>query len=105
MLVGGADADRTDGPPSGFTEAVPRLREDLKALLHLAAMCAIRYDQELKAYYIRKVSDGKNKMSVINAVRNKLVHRIMAVIQRQTPFIKSQEGYYQNSNLNTCFSS
>jgi len=77
----------------------------LKALLHLAAMCAIRYDQELKAYYIRKVSEGKNKMSVINAVRNKLVHRIMAVIQRQTPFIKSQEGYYQNSNQNACLSS
>ena len=36
MLVGGADTDRTDGPPSGFTEAVPRLREDLEALLHLA---------------------------------------------------------------------
>lgn len=77
----------------------------LKSLLHLAAMCAIRFDQELKAYYIRKVSEGKNKMSIINAVRNKLVHRIMAVIQRQSPFVKSQKGYYQNSNLNTCFSS
>jgi transposase len=63
----------------------------LKTLLHLAAMAAVRTKTELKQYYIRKVMDGKNKMSVINAVRNKLVHRIWAVIQRQTPYIVEQE--------------
>ena len=40
-----------------------------------------------KSYYERKVEEGKNKMSVINAVRNKLIHRITAVVKRQTPFI------------------
>lgn len=59
---------------------------NLKQLLHLAAMAAIRTKSELRAYYIRKVSEGKNKMSVLNAVRNKLVHRIFAVIERQTPY-------------------
>ena len=63
----------------------------LKTLLHLAAMAAVRTKTELKQYYIRKVMDGKNKMSVINAVRNKLVHRIWAVIQRQTPYTVQQE--------------
>ncbi len=60
----------------------------LKTKLHLCAMVAIQHDQELKNYYERKVKEGKNKMSVINAVRNKLVHRITAVVKRQTPFIK-----------------
>jgi transposase len=59
----------------------------LKKLLHMAAMAAIRFDSEIKAYYIRKVREGKNKMSVLNAVRNKLIHRIMAVITRKTPYV------------------
>ena len=61
--------------------------QKLKMLLHLAAMAAIRTKSDLKTYYIRKVAEGKNKMSVLNAVRNKLVHRIWAVLQRQTPFV------------------
>lgn len=63
----------------------------LKTLLHLAAMAAIRTKTELKHYFIRKVKEGKNKMSVINAVRNKLVHRIWAVIERQTPYEYKEE--------------
>jgi transposase len=64
----------------------------LKCLLHLAAMAAIRTKTDLQTYYIRKVAEGKNKMSVINAVRNKLVHRIWAVIQRQTPYTPQREN-------------
>jgi transposase len=59
----------------------------LKKLLHMAAMAAIQFDKEIKAYYKRKVEEGKNKMSVLNAIRNKLVHRIMAVLQRKTPYL------------------
>lgn len=72
----------------------------IKKLLHLAAMTAIRHNKDLKAYYIRKVKEGKNKMSVLNAVRNKLVHRIFAVISRQTPFENSDT--YQIGEIKTC---
>jgi transposase len=51
----------------------------LKMLLHMAALCAIIHDPEMKKYYARKVAEGKHKMSVLNAVRNKLVLRIAAV--------------------------
>lgn len=57
--------------------------QTLKKLLHMSAMAAIRFDPELKAYYQRKVQEGKNKMSVLNAVRNKLVHRIIAVVTKE----------------------
>jgi transposase len=50
----------------------------LKTALHMASMTAVKFDPELKLYYERKVKDGKNKMSVLNAVRNKLVHRIFS---------------------------
>jgi transposase len=58
----------------------------LKKLLHLAAMAAISSNAELKAYYERKVAEGKNKMLVLNAIRNKILHRLIAVIRRNSPF-------------------
>lgn len=58
--------------------------KDLKKLLHLAAMSAIRLKNDLATYYHRKVEEGKNKMSVLNAVRNKIIHRIYALIKNQT---------------------
>jgi transposase len=57
--------------------------KQLKTLLHLSAMSVIRLEGELRDYYRRKVAEGKNKMSVLNAVRNKLVHRICAVVRDQ----------------------
>lgn len=65
----------------------PFANKKLKKLLHLAAMAAVKAPGELKEYYIRKVKEGKNKMSVLNAVRNKLVKRMFAVIQRQSPYM------------------
>ena len=58
----------------------------IKSLLHLAAMSAIRLNNELRVYYQRKVEQGKNKMSVLNAVRNKIIHRIFAVIKNQAMY-------------------
>lgn len=58
----------------------------LKSLLHMGAMSAIRLNNDLRVYYQRKVAEGKNKMSVLNAVRNKIIHRACAVIKNQTPY-------------------
>lgn len=59
---------------------------DLKQVLHMAAISSVQHNSELHQYYQRKVLEGKNKMAVINAVRNKLIHRIVAVIKRGTPY-------------------
>jgi transposase len=50
----------------------------LKSLFHLAA---IRAKGQLQHYYQRKVKEGKNKMLVLNAVPNKLIHRLFAVVK------------------------
>jgi len=60
--------------------------KEIKTTLHLAAMSAIRLKNDLREYYLRKVANGKNKMSVLNAVRNKIIHRIFAVIKNQIPY-------------------
>ncbi|MGE5395351.1 MAG: IS110 family transposase [Candidatus Saccharibacteria bacterium] len=63
----------------------------LKTLLHLAAMTAILCDREISQYYHRKVDQGKNKMLVINAIRNKILHRLCAVINRGTTYQKEYQ--------------
>lgn len=72
----------------GRTRVSHMANKPLKTKLHLCAIVAMQHDPELKNYYQRKVKEGENKMSVINAIRNKLVHRVTAVIKRQTPFVK-----------------
>jgi transposase len=64
----------------------------LKSLLHMAAMSCIRAKGELREYYIRKVKEGKNKMLVLNNIRNKLIERMFAVIRRQTEYA---ENYFE----------
>ena len=61
----------------------------VKTLLHMAALVAIQYNPELKLYYERKVNiEKKNKMSVINAVRNKLVARVFACVNQNRKYQK-----------------
>ncbi len=59
---------------------------DLKSLLHMAVLGVIQHPGDLQDYYLRKVAEGKAKMSVINALRNKLIHRIYAVLGRGEPY-------------------
>ena len=40
----------------------------------------------MAAYFNRKVNEGKNKMSVLNAVRNKIIHRIYAVVKNKSVY-------------------
>ncbi|RZK05832.1 MAG: IS110 family transposase [Flavobacterium sp.] len=63
----------------------------MKALLHMAAMNAVTFNEELKQYYQRKVTEGKNPMSVLNAVRFKLICRIFAVVKRGEVFQKNYQ--------------
>ncbi|MFD2572242.1 IS110 family transposase [Spirosoma soli] len=73
----------------GRTSVSQHARKRLKSLFHLAAMSAIRVKGELQDYYQRKVAEGKNKMLVLNAVRNKLIHRVCSVVHRQQKYDKN----------------
>ncbi len=59
----------------------------LKTLLHLAAMVLIQNNEELRAYYQRKViAENKNKMSTLNADRNKLILRVFACVSQNRAY-------------------
>jgi transposase len=61
--------------------------KDMKKLLHLASLGATRNGKsQFRTYYARKVKEGKNGMSVLNAVRNKLVGVIFACVRENKPY-------------------
>ncbi|MBS1920606.1 MAG: IS110 family transposase [Bacteroidetes bacterium] len=72
----------------GRTKISHMANKKLKTNLHLAALTAIRYDLEIKAYYDRKVLEGKPKMSVINAVRFKLLARVVSVVKNDREYVR-----------------
>lgn len=62
--------------------------QQIKALLSCCVQSALRHDREIRAYFERKMKEGKTKACIYNAIRNKLLARICAVIKRGTPFEK-----------------
>lgn len=60
----------------------------LKKQLHMCALSAVTFDPEMKKYFERKIAEGKNKMLVINNVRNKLIHRVCACIRDNREYEK-----------------
>lgn len=72
----------------GRTKTSPLSNKNLKAVLFQAALTAIQHDPQLKKYYQRKLEEGKKKLSVLNAVANKIVLRIFSVIKKNQPYVK-----------------
>ena len=72
---------------NGKTQVSPIANRQIKTLLHLSAICALRTDAELREYYHRRQAEGKSNMAIINILRNKLIARVFAVIKRGTPFV------------------
>ena len=55
--------------------------EEFRRVLHMAALAAVRLPGELRSYYLRKVGEGKPKLLVLNNVKNKLLHRVVACLR------------------------
>jgi transposase len=97
---GVAPFENSSGLFKGRARVSHMANKRLKTALHMAALSAMKLDKELKLFYERKVAEGKSKMSVINAIRNKLIHRIFAVIKRATPYQKEYQSVFNIKTLN-----
>jgi transposase len=74
----------------GRTRVHKMANKDLKKLLHLSALSAIKYYPEFTQYYQRKKGEGKHSMSIINAIRNKIVLRVVAVVNNKQAYVNKQ---------------
>jgi transposase len=88
-FCGTAPFDHSSGTSIRKKTRVSHLADkQMKTLLDLSAKSAIQYDKELREYYLKRIQNGKSKMSTINVVRNKILYQMFAVVKRQTPFIE-----------------
>jgi len=71
----------------GRTKVHPCANKQIKSLLNMAAMSSIQLPGEYQIYYLRRTADGKNKMSTLNIIRNKLIFRAFAVIKRGSIYV------------------
>jgi transposase len=71
----------------GKTKLNSCANKQIKSLLNMASMSVIQLKGEYKKYYLRRCNEGKNKMSTLNIIRNKLVFRAFAVVKRGTPYV------------------
>lgn len=75
----------------------PHADKEIKKMLHLAAMGAIRTKGTIQDYYIRKQKEGKAKMSVLNAIRNKIALIAFAVVKNNKLFDKNYQFSFEIS--------
>jgi len=73
----------------GKTRVSQMANKNIKTLLHLAALSTIQMQGDLQEYYTRKVAEGKNKMSILNAIRNKLILRVFACLRQNREYEKN----------------
>ena len=66
-----------------------KANKNIKKLFHLLAVGSIRHKGDLKDYFDRKVAEGKPKMSVLNAIRNKIILRIFACVNGRKYYQKN----------------
>lgn len=83
-----APFEKSSGTVKGKGKVHHYANKQLKSLLNLAASSAIQIRGEYQQYYQKRILEqGKNKMSTLNIIRNKIVFRIFAVIKRGTPYV------------------
>lgn len=73
----------------GGTKVNHMADKKMKSLLQMCALAAIKHDSQLKEYYNKKKSEGKNSMLVLNNIRCKIIDRVFSVINRKTPYINT----------------
>ena len=86
--VGIAPFENSSGLYKGKSKTSNLANKKLKSLLSNAVLSALKYDGQLANYKSRKLEENKEKGIIVNNIKNKIVHRVFAVIKRQTPYVK-----------------
>lgn len=76
------------GTKKGKTRVHNMANKKIKSLFSNCAIAAIIHDPQLSLYFRKKTKEGKEYGVVANAIKNKLIQRAFAVIQRQSPYVK-----------------
>jgi transposase len=78
--------ERSSGVFKGKRKVSQKAHKGLKTLLHMCALSTIQRENIFAEFYERKVKEGKNKMSAINSVRNKLIKTVFSCVKNKKKF-------------------
>ena len=53
----------------------------LKTILSEAVLCTIRYNERMRAYFFRLLSEGKHRNIALNNTKNKLLKTLVAMVR------------------------
>lgn len=70
-----------------------RSHRKLKSLLTMGALSLLGTKSEMNTYYRRKIAEGKHHFCVLNAIKNKMILRIFAVVRNQVMYDKNLNGH------------
>ena len=85
--AGMAPFGKQSGTSINTKPKVSRLaNKKIKTLLTQAVKCAIKYDSNIRLYYERKLAEGKDKWLITNNIRNKMIHRIFAIVRSKQAY-------------------
>jgi len=82
-------SDRSGSTLNGRNKVHKMANKELKCLLHMCSLSSIKYHQEFRDYYDRKVKEGKHPNSVLNAICNKILLRAVAVVNNQKDYVEN----------------
>ena len=78
-IVGSPPFEHTSGISiRGKTQTSSLANKEVKVYLTRAAITAISWDPQMKAYYKRKIAEGKHKASVINASKSQIISKVFS---------------------------
>ena len=77
----------------GREKVSPFANKELKSLLHLCAVSLLKMNNTFSEFIERKKQQGKHIMSILNALRNKILHTICACVRKNEKYEKN----YTNS--------
>src|SRR5690606_15705011 len=87
--------EQSSGIYKGKSKVSHKANKRLKTLLHMCAVSASQTNSIFGKYYRRKILEGKNKMSALNALRNKILKTGFACVVNKTPY--QQDYQYENN--------
>lgn len=75
----------------------------LKGLLSRGVSTFLLHHEGTKAYFDRKVAEGKHQNLVRNNIKNKMLHTVFAVVQRKEPYDPHYHNKYEHKEKAAVF--
>ena len=82
-------SERSGTSLKGRNKVHKMANKELKSLLHMCALSAIKSYPEFRNYYDRKENEGKHPNSILNAICNKIILRAVAVVNNQKKYVEN----------------